>query len=223
MAKEPLTTNNTVFFSSANDSYIFQAATSLLSVRRFLPNANLYILSKHISSKNKRLLKKHSINYIELDLTYLFFQVWQYPTECYYIFAGPELFKKLGYKYSIYMDGDIICLKNPLENCPPIHDIGGVCANTFNELFGPDKDSLIEEFKLLQKSGDLYYKAWKRCCPRKGDDSLFALFLLANYSNLSPVTLDEAYNYMPHFKEFAIKDSTVFFHFTLDKPWKHHP
>lgn len=250
MAKELLTSNNTVFFSSANDSYVFQAATSLLSIRQFQPNAELYILSKHISNKNKKLLRRHSIKYIELDLTYLFFQIWQYPTECYYIFAGPEIFKKLGYKYSVYIDGDVLCLKNPLDNCPPINDIGGVHVNTFNELFGPDKDKLIDEFGIspknfsqrrihsgiiymnnnnlsklnfLQKSGDLYYRAWKRECPRKGDDSLFALFQLVNKDKLSPTILEDKYNYIPHYKGFKINKSTIFFHFTLDKPWKPHP
>lgn len=249
VASKP-TSKNTVFFSSANDSYIFQAATSLLSIRKHLKDAQLYILSRHISNKNKKYLERHSIKYIELDLTYLFFQIWEYPTECYYIFAGPKLFKQLGFDYSVYVDGDILCLKNPLDNCPPIHDIGGVHANTFSEIFGPDQqtiskvfnipsklfsghrlhsgivymnNSTLSKFKFLEKCGDLYYDSWKNSCPRKGDDSLFALFQLVNYSKLSPAILNDTFNYMPNYKGFKTDPSTVFFHFTIDKPLKYHP
>ena len=250
MAKDKLTTKNTIFFSTANDSYIPRAATSLLSIRQFLPNARLFILSRHISQKNKKMLNRHKINYYELDLTYSFFQTWNYPIECYYIFTGPSIFKKLGFKYSVYLDGDTLCLKNPLNNCPPIKDIGGVKANSFNELFGPEKNALIEEFNIpsqlfsnhrlqsgivymnnvtltklcfLKQCEELYYRSWKKSCPRKGDDSLFALFQLVNLSKLSPTILNDSYNYMPHYKGFIVDESTVFFHFTADKPWKIHP
>ena len=250
MAREPLSTKNTVFFSTANDSYVFQAATSLLSIRQFLPDAELFILSRHLSNKNKRFLNRRHIKYIELDLTYLFFQTWKYPIECFYLFAGPKLFKKLGFQYSVYLDGDILCLKNPIENCPPIQDIGGVEANTFKELFESEKNFLIKEFHLssrlfshhriqsgivymnnstltkmnfLEQCGDLYFNSWDKGCPRKGDDSLFALFQLTNHTKLSPIILEDIYNYMPNFKGFSINHSTIFFHFIFDKPWKFHP
>lgn len=250
MSQEKLSTKNTVFFSTANDPYIFQAATSLLSIRQFLPDAELYILSRQISDKNKRFLKRRHIKYIELDLTYLFFQSWEYPSECYYLFAGPKVFKKLGFKYSVYLDGDVLCLKNPIENCPPIHDIAGVKANKFKEIFSSEKtvfsskfhissklfsnyrinsgvvymnNTVLTNLKFLDKCGDLYYETWDIGCPRKGDDSLFALFQLTNFSKLSPIVLDDIYNYIPHYKGFKTDDSTIFFHFSFDKPWKFRP
>ena len=250
MAYEPLSIKNTAFFSTANDSYIFQAATSLLSIRQFLPKAELYILSRHISNKNKKYLDRRHIKYIELDLTYLFFQTWEYPIECYYLFAGPKLFKERGFQYSVYLDGDILCLNNPIKNCPPIHDIGGVEANSFKELFGPEKNALIEEFHLssrlfsnrriqsgivymnnlkltkiniLEQCGKIYYESWEKGRPRKGDDSLFALFQLINHAKLSPTILEDIYNYLPNFKGFSTNHSNIFFHFIFDKPWKYHP
>lgn len=250
MSSPTLTDSNTVFFSTASDSYIFQSATSLLSVRKFLPNAKLFILSRYISRKNKRFLKKNKIDFVELDLTYLFFQTWEYPIECYYLFAGPKIFNNLGFKYSIYIDGDILCLKNPLDGCPEIKDIGGVAANKFGELFGGEKPFLSKEFripsvefnkyrihsgiiymnnvtliklKLLEVCGDLFYKCWFNGCPRKGDDSLFALFQLSQRSKLSPVMMDGVYNHMPHYRGFQPNAETVFLHFTFDKPWKFNP
>ena len=250
MTKTPLTTKNTVFFSTANDSYIFNSATSLLAIRQFLPDAELYILSRHISNKNKRFLDRHRIKYFELDLTYLFFQTWEYPIECYYIFAGPELFKKFGFEYSVYLDGDVLCLKNPLESCPPISGIGGVKAGKFEELFVSEKETFTKNFRIptrlfkeyrinsgvvymnnialsklnfLETCGDLYYKTWSLESPRKGDDSLFALFQLINYAKLSRTVLEDKFNYIPHFKGFKINKSTIFFHFSFDKPFKIRP
>lgn len=242
--------DNTVFYSTANDSYIYNSATSLLSIRSFNPNAKLYILSKEISKKNKRFLKRKNIEFIELDLTYLFFQTWDYPIECFYLFAGPKLFHNLGFKYSIYIDGDIVCLNDPLKNINTISDFGGVEANRFSELFGNEQNLIAEitETKLsyfdkkrfnsgviymnnerlvslgfLEKSSELFYECWEKGIPRKGDDSLFALFLIAEHKNLSLVKLPSAYNYMPHFQNGKNLKSLVFFHFTLDKPWKSRP
>lgn len=250
MKNEPLSTSNTVFFSTANDSYIFYSATSLLSIRRFLPDAKLYIISSHISPKNKRLLKRNRIDYIETDLTYLFFQTWKYPMECYYLFAGPKFFQKLGFKYSVYLDGDVLCLKNPLENCPPITDIGGIQVNTCNELFAAEKidyskkldiplklfshhrinsgvvymnNSVLNKQNFLETCGEIYYKTWEIGMPRKGDDSIFALFQLKKFSNLHPTVLPNFYHFIPHARGFEIDPKTIFFHFSFDKPWKYHP
>lgn len=247
---QPLNSTNTVFFSAANDSYVSKAATSLLSIRKFIPNAKLYILSKNISKKNKRLLIKNKINFIELDLTYLFFQTWDYPIECYYIFAGPKQFYNLGFKYSVYIDGDTLCLNNPLKNCEDIADFGGVEVNTFSELFNNEKQAVSDiinidhkifnlkrlnsgvvymnnkklvELHLLDKVGKLFYECWVKGIPRKGDDSLFALYQLYEHNNLSPTRLPSTYNYIPHYVGFHINTNIYFFHFSLDKPWKKHP
>ena len=249
--QQKLTGRNTVFFSTANDKYVSNAAISLISIRDFVPDAKLYILSRNISPKNKRFLKRKNINFIELDLTYLFFQTWEYPIECYYIFAGPKIFYDLGFQYSVYIDDDILCLKNPLVNCEDIIDIGGVKVNTFRELFGEEKDILLNTMKIdetifeqkrinsgvvymnnqqlvklkfLETSGELYLKCWTQGIPRKGDDSLFALFQLCKNEELSPKILPDNYNYINQYhKNNHIDQSVIFFHFDADKPWKTHP
>lgn len=217
MKASSLTTKNTVFFSTANNDYVFQAATSLISIRRFLPDAKLYIISRHISKRNKAFLKAKKIDVIELDLTYLFFQNWQYPTECYYLFVGPKLFSDLGFQYSVYIDDDILCLDNPLKNCPAIDDIGGVAVNTFDEFFDQEKNQLSKLFNIkislfekrrlnsgviymnnsaltkldfLETAGKIYYECWNSAIPRKGDDSLFALLQLRLFNKLKPVIFE---------------------------------
>ncbi len=250
MSQEKLTKNNTIFFSTANDNYVSNAATSLLAIRQFIPDAKLYILSKKISPKNKRLLKRKKIDFIELDLTYLFFQTWEYPIECYYIFAGPEIFYNLGFKYSVYIDGDVLCLKNPLEKCGYIVDIGGVEVNTFAELFGKEKNILSDILRIskqefnrkrlnsgivyfnnqrltslnfLKTSGELFYKCWSNGAPRKGDDSLFALFQLSEIKKLFPKILPNKYNYFTSYNKDDLTNlSPVFFHFDKAKPWRNH-
>lgn len=243
-----LTQENTVFYSTSNDNYAVYAAVSLLSVRKHIKNARLYILGKEFSKKTKTFLKKNNIGVIETDLTYLFYQTWEYPMECYYIFAGPEIFQKMGFSYSVYLDGDILCLNNPLENVD-FQTIGGVQANTYAEIFGDNAKKIADianvdsvrlknkrlhsgviyfdnqknkDAELLQKAGELYDRCWKKAIPRKGDDSLFALYQLT--SQKSHVTkLADYYNYMPHYKGFQENDDIIFFHFTFDKPWKYQP
>ena len=246
-----LSEKNTVFFSTANDTYVLKAAASLLSIRNFLPEATLYILSRHVSNKNKRILKRHNINYIEIDLTYLFFQTYDYPIECFYLFAGPKLFSKLGFDYSVYIDGDVLCLNNPLKRDLNIKDLGGVEVNTFAALFGDEQSALIDWFNLdpkefhkkrlqsgviymnnqrlealhfLEKAGELFYECWKNGSPRKGDDSLFALIQLANKEKISIKPLPSIYNYIPAFQKVCDSKDVILFHFaSLDKPWKVKP
>ena len=250
MKDNTLTTKNTVFFSSASDDYIFNAATSLLSIRKFLPDAQLFILSRKISKKNKRFLRKKQISYVELDLTYLFFQSFSYPIECFYLFAGPKIFREKGFKYSVYIDGDVLCLNNPLQLNETIVDIAGVEANKYSDLFNIEIEAISKLFKLnpadfekkrinsgviymnnrrlekcnfLEEAGRLFRDCWRNNNPRKGDDSLFALFQLVHNKELQIKRLSADYNYIPHYNGFVCKKSIIFFHFSMDKPWKIKP
>lgn len=249
----PLKSSDTVFFSTADDTYVSFAATSLLSIREFLPEAELYILSRELSIESRFMLEANNIKYIELDLSKIFYSTWEYPIECFYIFAGPEIFERKGFKYSVYVDGDTLCQNNPLAALSTIRTIGtaqqtyGLAIDIFGEDWTKLKDMWVMEkdtasrprvntgvvyfnnkythkIDMLKKIGDLYDRCVTDGVPRKGDDSLFALFQMVYLRHKDILYLPCEYNYTMHHNPVVDPaDKLVFLHFTKDKPWKPQP
>lgn len=235
----------TIFYSSCNAEYFYYALTALLSVREQLPNAKLHLLCKFLTIKQKELLKNNDITFTEIDLTEEFSKAWKYPLECYYIFYGPEFFYKEGYKYAVYIDSDVLCLKNPLLKKAP-KGISGVGAGKIEKVLGDDVQEIKKLFgldtelkrkrvqsgvvyfntetmsriKLFKSSVEMYKTCLENNAPRKGDDSLFAI-LQAKYINKDDVTfLKDRFNYIYQRQDKSSLSDIVFFHFTnIPKPW----
>lgn len=241
-----LNTKNTAFFSTCNDAYIPYSVTSLLSIRKQIPKAKLFILSRSITAEHKRILDGLNIGYFDLDLRGKFYRHWIYPYECYYIFAGPELFFKHGFKYSVYIDGDILCLSNPLKNVGRITGVAGTGAGSCRGVFLDDFDKLktlynlsneqtsqtritsgvvyfnnklMFEKKLLDTSANYFKKCLDNSVPRKGDDSIFSLFQLIDLEPKQIKILGKAFNYMPVLFGKELPSKIVFIHFIEYKPW----
>ena len=143
-----------VIFSTSDDGYIPNCIVSLLSIKKFHPTFDLYILTSDPSEKHIELCNRLNIKYIDIDLKKYFYKEWKYPRECYYHFKGPEIFHKLGYDYSIYIDGDIYCNKKINIKWSSIKHIAGVgydkCINILDRL---DNFSVIKEkFDIGKKS-----------------------------------------------------------------------
>lgn len=254
MSKEKgINYNNTIFYSTADDKYILRAATSLLTIRDYCAGAKLAILSSGISAANKNVLDELDINYYEFDLRDKFYQTWQYPMECFYIFVGPELFAKRGYNYSVYIDGDVLCASNPLNGLAGDFDIAGATGDTAKGVFGDEwlklrkvfnlseseaqKDRInsgvvyfnnqkMTEMNFLAENAILFDDCIKNNLPRKGDDSLLTLWMLKNANKLSAKILASSYDFIPFYGYNKWKypiDDLVFFHFAIDKPWKDRP
>lgn len=229
---QKLSVHNTIFYSTANAGYAIFAATSLLGIRKYLPDAQLCILSSGLSDYDRKIIEKNNIDYIELDLTKKFTKSWQYPVDCYYIFAGPEIFIDQGFEYSVYIDGDILCDGDPLKGVPFIKGIGGVESTNggkYVSVFGDDWDmirrvwdlslekppqtrvqsgvvyfnnSAMSDIRLLDKAEDLFKKSIAYEIPRKGDDSLFSLIQHVYVSEIDITVLPVNYNYMPGFNSW---------------------
>lgn len=248
--------NRICAFSTANDPYIPSAAASLLSIRRWNKDMPLYIISSRISRKSKKLLRAHDINFIELDLHKTFTKTWEYPIECFYLFAGPQLLLKEGFTHSLYIDGDVYCNRDPLMALPlaEISAFAGVTNGTIHQILGDDyqkvsqlwptspavserlqtgvlyfNNTFLESFNFLEKIGELFKTALAANIPRKGDDSLFALFQHA-YPNLGYKQLPRTHNFItsdtasPRAEWLTRNDTlihdAVFYHFTnYAKPW----
>lgn len=241
-----LTEKNTAFYSTCNNAYIEKSATSLLTVRRFIPDAELYIISRSIDDKKKKQLEHLNIKYIDIDLRDIFIRHWDYPVECYYIFAGPELLYKKGYKYSVYIDGDVICTNNPLQNVRHIKSIAGTFVGDCRGVIFDDLQAIRTHFKMNEKkisrlriaSAIVYYnnkkmkkvrlleiakKLFRECldinCPRKGDDSLFTLMQLLYFKENEVKNLGINYDYFPNIFGEDLPNNLVFLHLVNNKPW----
>lgn len=248
MIKNILNSNNTIFFSTANDNYAIYSAISLITIRKFVPNARLFIISSHLNKKTKIKLTKLKIDFIELNLNNLFYKTWQYPVDCYYMFAGPEIFYKMGYDYSVYIDGDILCNNNPIDKIGDIKFVAGAATNKIKDIFGDDLATINKVFSfntsrlnskrfntgvvyfnnktavdknMLQGVAKIYDICIKNNIPRKGDDSLFCLYLLININDKEVKLLDSRYNFIYEFYKTTknLKDA-IFIHFVKNKPWK---
>ena len=246
-----MNSENTVFFSSCNDYYVVYAITSLLSVRKFIPDAKLFVIGHNFSTKSIRLFNKFNIEYLELDLSDKFTTHWDpYPVECYYYFAGPELFAQMGYDYSVYLDGDVFCNQNPLLNKFTV-SMAGAGVKSGEKFFGKQDWSVINKLWKIRKkdeyvriqSGVTYFNnqelaksnfletvsfLFKKCLenniPRKGDDSLTALYQEIFLQEDEKAILDEAFILLPNVnKQIPDNEKIRFIHFTLEKPWKKHP
>ena len=239
-------TGNTAFFSTCNDNYLHHSVTSLLSIRNYLPTASLYIISNNISDTNLHLLENLNISLLIADLTMLFPKTFEYPLECFYLFAGPQLLLSKGFEYSVYVDGDVLCLANPLEFLPQnLSGVAGVTRglcktifpkhelNTLQRLFNIPQSTIkkqpriqsgvvffnnkkMESLNFLKRASDMFLKCLKYGVPRKGDDSLLALLQLTELKN-DCLYLHPGYNYMSS-RPPSIPN-LVFIHFVHNKPW----
>jgi hypothetical protein len=243
-------------YSTADDKYIAAAAVSLLCIKQWNPSIPLFIIGRHISTPNEELLKSYGITFLSIDLSSIFFRSWEYPIECFYLFAGPELLLEKGFEYSLYVDGDIYCNNDPILDLNSISDIAGVTNGKIKDIFGPDLELIqkrwpterqelkerlqtgvlyfnnyyLKSFDFLSKIGSLYQESITMGIPRKGDDSLFALFQHV-YSNFEFKKLSKVYNFITQksisdYRDWLIYDekyiqNSVFYHFaSFQKPWE---
>lgn len=245
---------NICAFSTASDNYVQYALVSLLGIRKQNHSIPLYIISSYLSEQSKQLLSRYGVQYIELDLADYFSKAWDYPIECYYLFAGPQALLKEGFTHSLYIDGDIFCASDPIKDIDLEHlsHFGGVAYEPVRSIFGSDYEKILNTWKnianddfsriqtgviyfnnksmskidFLDKISKLYKQSIKDGIPRKGDDSLFALFQLV-YQDSTYHHLPLDFNFIPTRniegkKGAASKlNEVVFFHFTSEypKPW----
>jgi len=246
-------------YTTSDDGYASKAIVSLLSAASRIDNydTDLFIIGKRFSKETKKLLERNSIKVVEMNLDSIFHTAWEYPIECFYIFAGPEHFAKMDYTHSLYVDGDTLCINNPFKllRVEEVSTFAGHANGRISEILNKDFEPLKSLYDISSKSdeamriqtgvivfnnahaadalflqtiGTLYEDAIKNGYPRKGDDSLFALYQLLDDDRDSYVYLSSSYNYIESQKSRLTKLLQVtgllyikFYHFTGDsmKPW----
>jgi hypothetical protein len=216
-------------FSTSDDKYVGQAVAALLSIRKWNESVPLFLIAKKFSRKSKKFLANHDITAIEINLSKTFYKEWEYPAECYYLFAGPHLFYKRDFSHSLYIDGDVYCNNDPLIDLNKVKHFAGVTNGASNKILGKDfaivakhwakpkkvRDRIqsgvlyfnninLEKIDLLGEIGKLFHEADRLGIPRKGDDSLFTLFQYV-YPQLSYLNLARIYNYIENEQKPIVK------------------
>ena len=113
---------------STNDSYIYKAIITLLSVReKNEENKNFeYFVCGNISDKYKRVIEEYNLEVLKIDLKNIFGDSKEFilPNECFWSCAIPEAFYKKGFAYSIVLDGDIFCIgKVPMNVIEEVEEL----------------------------------------------------------------------------------------------------
>lgn len=129
-ATDPRRTGRLAVFSAGTEDYLPFMVTSLRSFSRHdQPGLDYYIVGHGFSRASRALMRRHGIEYLDLDLRDTFRREAsdRYPSECFWIFKGPETFEQLGYDHSLSVDGDVWCSRPlDLEWLPEVRHLAGI-------------------------------------------------------------------------------------------------
>jgi len=236
-----------VVFCTSDDKYVPKCIVTLLIFKNKNEGYEPFILGKTFSDRTKQVMAKYGIKNIEINLSGYFYKIWHYPIECFYLFYGYYVFYKMGYYFSVYIDGDVYTNK-PLDiDLTNIKYYAGVTYGPARNVI-TNIDEIIKLFHLnhdckelariqtgimlfnhlglikidfFKKIVDIYDLCTKHGLFRKGDDSLMTVYQMVHKTEFTK--LDKRYNYCITSKPNTTEDNIdmIFFHFTskVNKPW----
>ncbi len=113
-------------YCTADDAYIRPSIIALESIRRFYPESSFFVIANkdRINAKNIALLSNFDIDLIHYTGDHLFPNVRPWKMETFWKYKGPEIFLNLGFTYSMYIDGDTLCVR-PLDLAQLLPQIDG--------------------------------------------------------------------------------------------------
>lgn len=126
-----LITSRIALFTSINANYVNHAITCYKSYEIQNPGKfDFFIITAdRLTDTEHAVCERSNITVIYQDLSTVFKigKDWPYPSECFWIYKGPEIFNQLGYKYSMSVDVDTYCVQ-PL-NLNWLSDIKMIAAS----------------------------------------------------------------------------------------------
>ena len=142
-------------YCTADDGYIVPPIIALTSIKRFHQDCSYFVIvdKNRISQKNVELLSTFGIKVIYFDGDYAFECDYNWPKECYWILYGPKIFWKLGFPYSMSVDGDTLCVQPlDLENLlPRIQGYAGIENLDLMSLNFEDPAFISQKFGLTEE------------------------------------------------------------------------
>lgn len=126
-----LITSRIALFTSINANYVNHAIACYKSYEIQNPGKfDFFIITAdRLTDTEHAVCERSNITVIYQDLSTVFKigKDWPYPSECFWIYKGPEIFNQLGYKYSMSVDVDTYCVQ-PL-NLNWLSDIKMIAAS----------------------------------------------------------------------------------------------
>jgi hypothetical protein len=205
-------------YSACNDGYAGMSIVSLLSLKKWNPDIDLYLITKKLSNANKLYASRLGINVVEHSSQTFHSNPGPYPVDCFFVFYGPEIFADKGYTHCIYIDGDIYCNKFITMDWSLIKTYAGVSHGSIQCILKNDTSKVLFRWGLKQcpsyriQTGVLFFnnsyakrvglasrieKIYSECISinarRKGDDSLFSAYQCI-YQDEQPLLLGNEYN-----------------------------
>ena len=107
--------NKTALFTTTDKNYFEKAIQTFRTYQTYNPDAfDFFIICSSVSENQIELAKSLSINVIQIDLseTFKIESNWPYPSECFWVFKGPDILLKRGYSHSMYVDADTVCVSS---------------------------------------------------------------------------------------------------------------
>jgi hypothetical protein len=164
-----LQSSKIALFTSVNGNYIQNAVTCFKSYDVQNPGKfDFYIItSDKLTHKQQDLCDKNRVKilYQNLNSDFKINSDWPYPSECFWIFKGPELFYDMGYKFSMSVDADTYCA-SPLDfkEFDQITLIGGAIRLNMpevkNNVVPAKKVKAYDFISKVEKNKDLFKKSF---------------------------------------------------------------
>ena len=169
-----LTARNTAFYTGCTDESFWEAVVTMRSVQKEMPGIQCYVLAKYISKKFRRILEKSNIHYVRVDLAEFFSREWKNPLVSYLVFAGPEIIKKDGYDYAIYVKPGVICRESLLNK--GLKNKDNILQGAFTICFDAVE---MSKRKLLETTEEIYRQRLRDRLPDTSWEALFGEFCKA--------------------------------------------
>lgn len=139
-------------YCSADANYVPTSIVALSSFRRFHPDCGYFLVTnaKRLSPEMRALALEFAIELVDVDLAdvYAADPPGAWPSEAFWQLYGPKAFAELGYRHSLLVDGDVLCVRPlPLETLlPRVHGYAGIDN-------GPSRWQLRDEGALRREFG----------------------------------------------------------------------
>lgn len=126
----PATAERVAIYCTADAGYVSPSLVALASLRRFHPEHGYFIIADRgrLRSGQAELIAGQGVELIHFEGNQLFADAAHLTRECYWKFVGPELFLPRGFRYSMIVDGDTLCVRpfNFAEVLPSIEGYAGI-------------------------------------------------------------------------------------------------
>ncbi|HEV3039967.1 MAG TPA: glycosyltransferase [Candidatus Angelobacter sp.] len=120
-------------YCTSDAGYALPSLVALASLRRFHPEHSYFLVAdrEKIHPSLEKTIRDQDVELVHFDDRQLFSGGAHLTRECYWKFLGPKLFSERGFRYSMSIDGDILCVRpfHFAEVLPRVEGYAGIRRN----------------------------------------------------------------------------------------------